>query len=111
MGKMSREKGKRGEREVATLLRFYGYAGSRGQQHKGGADSPDVTGLPGVHIEVKRTERLALYEALAQSIRDAGDDELPVVVHRRNGQKWVVVLDFNDFMGLYQKWQEGKNND
>lgn len=108
MGKMSREKGKRGEREVAALLCFLGYEASRGQQFHGGPDSPDVVGLPGIHIEVKRTEKLALYEAMEQSQRDCGEGELPIVVHRRNGKKWVVCMRFEDFMQLYKKWQEEK---
>ena len=40
MGKTSREKGKRGEREVAGLLRSYGYDARRGVQYHGGEDSP-----------------------------------------------------------------------
>jgi Holliday junction resolvase len=57
MGKMSRTKGKVGEREVAELLRANGFhAARRGVQYQGGADSPDVIGLPGFHNEVKRTE-------------------------------------------------------
>ena len=60
MGKTSRDKGKRGEREVASLLRSYGYDTHRGQQYHGGKDSPDVVGLPGIHIEVKRTEAFRL---------------------------------------------------
>lgn len=111
MGKMSRDKGAKGEREVAKLFRYYGIEARRGCQFHGGPNSPDVMGVPGLHIEVKRTEKLALYEALAQSMHDAGDDEVPVVVHRRNDHKWVVILDFDDFMRLYQKWQEVENRD
>ena len=103
MGKTSREKGKRGEREVASLLRSYGYNASRGQQYKGGPDSPDVEGLPHIHIEVKRTERFSLYEAMEQSRRDAGEGETPIVVHRRNGEHWVVIMEFEDFLKIYQE--------
>ena len=71
MGKPSRDKGKRGEREIAGLLRDYGYDARRGVQYHGGADSPDVVGLPGVHIEVKRTETLSLYPAMEQAKHDA----------------------------------------
>lgn len=39
-----------------------------------------MVGLPGVHIEVKRTERLDLYGALDQARRDARPGELPIVV-------------------------------
>ena len=55
----SKLKGGRGEREFAALCRDEGYEDTkRGQQFQGGADSPDVKGLPGIHIEVKRVERL-----------------------------------------------------
>ena len=100
MGKMSREKGKRGERELASVLRSYGYAARRGVQYHGGKDSPDVDGLPGIHIEVKRTERLNLYDALTQSKADAGND-MPVVIHRKNDCEWVVIQPLKDWIILY----------
>ena len=104
MGKTSREKGKRGEREVASLLREYGYDAHRGQQYKGGSDSPDVVGLDGIHIEVKRTERLDLYGALSQSKSDAGEDR-PVVIHRKNNSEWVVIQPLSDWIDLYRAWE------
>ena len=103
MGKMSREKGKRGERAVAALFREYGFDAHRGQQYHGGPDSPDVVGVPGLHIEVKRTERLNLYDALAQAKRDAGED-LPVVIHRKNDSPWVAIMDFDDWMKIFREW-------
>lgn len=106
MGKMSRDKGKRGERELASILRAYGYDCRRGQQYHGGGDSPDVTGLPGVHIEVKRTERLDLYGAMAQAKSDA--DGLPVVMHRKNDSPWVVIMELEDWMTIYREWEAGR---
>lgn len=103
-GKRSREKGKRGEREIASLLREYGYDARRGVQYKGGQDSPDVIGLPGTHIEVKRTERLNLYDALAQSKADAGDD-MPIVLHRKNNSEWVVIQPLSDWINLFRSWE------
>ena len=103
-GKRSREKGKRGEREVASLLREYGYDARRGVQYKGGQDSPDVIGLPGTHIEVKRTERLNLYDALSQSKADAGDD-MPIVLHRKNNSEWVVIQPLSDWINLFRSWE------
>ena len=100
---MSREKGKRGERQVAALFREYGFDAHRGQQYHGGPDSPDVVGVPGLHIEVKRTERLNLYDALAQAKRDAGED-LPVVIHRKNDSPWVAIMDFDDWMKIFREW-------
>lgn len=107
MGKASRDKGARGERELASKLREYGYDAKRGQQHKGGPDSPDVSGLPGVHIEVKRVERLSLYDALAQSKGDAGAGEMPVVMHRRNNCEWVVIQPLEDWIELYKQSDRG----
>ena len=105
----SRAKGQRGERSFAAALRNCGYANARrGQQFKGGADSPDVVGLPGVHIEVKFTERLQLYEAYGQSMRDSGEGEIPIVAHRKNHRNWVVILSLNDFLKLYGAWSKTK---
>ena len=61
--------------------------------------------MPGVHLEVKRTERFDLYGAMDQAMRDMAQDdsEIPVVVHRRNGMDWVAVLPFREFLELYGK--------
>ena len=95
----SNRKGKTFEREIAKYLREHGYTDARrGQQYKGCADSPDVVGLTGFHVEAKRTEHFRLYESLEQSKRDAADDEIPIVIHRKNGEKAVVVISLDDFM-------------
>ena len=95
----SRRKGAVGEREIAKYLREHGFTEARrGQQFKGGADSPDVVGLTGFHIEVKRVERLDLNAAMEQSIRDSAPDEKPIVVHRRNNDYWKVTMRLDDFM-------------
>ena len=95
----SNRKGKTFEREIAKYLREHGYSDARrGQQYHGGADSPDVVGLTGFHIEAKRTQRFQLYAALEQSKRDAAEDEIPIVIHRKNGENAVVVIGLDDFM-------------
>ena len=94
----SRDKGKRGELELAKILKEYGYDTRRGQQYNGiGGD--DVVGLPGIHIECKRVEKLNIYEAMAQSIRDSKGG-VPTVFHRKNNQKWLVTLPLEEFMKL-----------
>ena len=103
MGKTSREKGKRGEREVAQLLKDHGYEGRRGQQYCGATGEADVVGLPGVHIEVKRTEAFHLWDALKQSTFDAREGEIPSVWHRKNNEPWVVILTAEDFIELYRR--------
>ena len=66
MGRMSREKGKAGEREFARLCKAYGYDARRGQQYNG-LGGEDIVGPPGVHVEDKRVESLRLYDALTQA--------------------------------------------
>lgn len=103
MGKLSRDKGKVGEREVAQILREQGFGEARrGVQYSGGPGSPDVVGLPHVHLEVKRTERLNLYGALAQAIDEAAAGETPVVVHRSSRRDWVAILPLDKYLELYK---------
>lgn len=104
----SREKGKRGERELASALRYYGYDTRRGQQFSGANGDADVVGLPGVHIECKRVERLDLDKAMSQAIGDARDGEVPAVFHRRNNGSWRVTLGLDDFMKMYREWEAGQ---
>ena len=99
----SNRKGKVGEREIAQFLRDHGFYARRGVQYHGGSDSPDVVGLKGFHIEVKRVERLNLYEAMEQSIRDSAPDETPLVMHRRDRDYWKVTMRLDDFMKLIKE--------
>lgn len=99
-GLNSRQKGCRGEREAAAFLREHGIGARRGQQFSGSKDSPDVVhDLEGFHLEVKRTERLSLYDAMAQAVADCGE-RVPVVFHRRNHSDWLVILRAEDFLKL-----------
>ena len=98
----SREKGKRGERELAGILRQeYGFDTRRGQQYCGANGDADVVGLPGIHIEVKRVERLNILDAMAQARADARMDEFPAVFHRKNNSEWMVTMTLEDFMEIY----------
>lgn len=97
----SRSKGAKGERELAKILREYGYPCRRGQQYSGANGDADVVGLPNIHIEVKRRERLEIYTAIAQAVRDAKNDEKPAVFHRKNECEWLVTMRLEDWMKLY----------
>lgn len=100
-GKMSRNKGATGEREVAKILREHGFDGARrGCQYCGAAGDADVVGLPGFHLEVKRVEAFQLDKSMEQAVRDKRDGEIPVVVHRKNGTQWKAVLYLDDFLNL-----------
>jgi len=93
----SRQKGVRGELEGSKeWSAVMGVASRRGQQFSGGGESPDIVhGCEGVHLEVKRAEKGNLYVWLEQAIEDAGA-QVPVVLHRRNNQPWVVVMRLSD---------------
>ena len=104
MGKSSQRKGADGERELAEKLREYGYDIERGGSLSFGA-VPDLSGLPGVHIECKRVERLNVPAAMKQAAEDAERfaDGMPALFHRRNRQPWLVTLRLDDFRLLYQE--------
>lgn len=98
----SRAKGKVGELELSAYLRERGFSEARrGVQYSGSGDSPDVVGIPGVHVECKRVESGSLYTWLDQACRDsAGTGRVPVVAHRRNRRQWVAILPLDDFLKL-----------
>lgn len=82
----SREKGAAGERELANLLKQYGFKTRRGQQYCGANGDADVVGLPGVHIECKRVETLNVHNAMKQAEDDAREEEMPTLFHRKNNK-------------------------
>lgn len=101
----AKRKGSAGERELLHLLEAHGIPAHRNlQQFVGGVDNPDIAatvcGLP-VHLEVKRQERLRLSEAVAQAVRDANGNSLPIVVHRSNRQPWLVTARLEDLLQLW----------
>ena len=104
MGKSSQRKGATGEKELAEVLREYGYPVERGGSETFGR-VPDLTGLPGIHCEVKRVERLNIHEAMQQAIRDGNkfNDGVPAVFHRRNRTEWLVTMRLSDWIDLYRK--------
>ena len=67
---------------------------------------PDLVGLPGVHIEVKRREVVDLAAALKQAAEDAErfGDGIPAVFARGNRQKWRVTMLLDDWLNLYQRY-------
>lgn len=103
MGKKSQRKGADGEREVVEILTAEGYNVKRGTPLNFG-NEPDVYGLPGVHIEVKRAERLNLLDAVKQSQRDAirFDDGEPAVFHRKNRSEWLVTMPLASWIKIYK---------
>ena len=108
----TKRKGSAGEREFLSFLEANGVRANRNEQrYIGGLDNPDIAaqigGVP-FHVEVKRTERFRLYDALDQAKRDANGHRIPLVAHRQNRRPWVVVMDAADFLRIIHKedaWQ------
>jgi Holliday junction resolvase len=99
----SKAKGARGERELSSKLKEYGYNTRRGQQYCGANGDADVVGLEGIHIECKRVEKLNVYDAISQAKADAKENELPTVFHRKDRSEWLVTMTLDDWMKLYRE--------
>lgn len=107
----SRQKGARAERLLSKKLNEHGYECRRGQQFSGLYGDADVVGLPHCHIECKAVERLNIHDAMAQSIRDARDGEIPLVMHKKNYTEWLCTLRLDDFMPIYAEWEASRESE
>ena len=101
-GRKSQRKGRGAELELARLLQEHGFSVQPGAAVSYGA-TPDLVGLPGIHIECKRAEQLRVYDWIAQAERDAVrfGDGIPAVFFRRSRSQWLVVMTLEGWMGLY----------
>lgn len=108
MAKYSRDKGKRGEREWASLCRAEGFDVHRTAQYCGKTgDAADCVGLPGIHQEVKFVERLNIRDAMEQAKRDAaaqGVGEIPIVAHKKKYAEWLVTMRAEDWFKMLREW-------
>ena len=106
----SKQKGARGERELSNILKEHGFDTRRTAQYSGiGAsvnDNADVIGLPHIHIECKRVERLNISNAMQQAIDDSSEQNYPTVFHRKDREPWLVTMRLEDWIDLYKKYLE-----
>ena len=109
MGKSQQRKGRRAEIELSGILNSYGYMTRPGVAVSFGKE-PDVVGLDGVHVEVKRRENTDIPAALKQAAEDAErfGDGLPAVFFRGNRQKWRVIMELDSWLVMYRKFIENK---
>ena len=98
MGNAQRIKGAQGERELTKIFLKNGIQTA----HRGYVQfkQADVVGLPGIHAEVKRVEKLDLKKAMAQAVAESAkkDGGTPTVFHRVNRGKWFVTMRAYDFL-------------
>lgn len=113
IGKASKAKGARFELEVAHYFRDHGYPDAhRTAQHCGKTgDAGDIEGVEGLHIECKHVEKLNLYNAYHQSVRDnnaKNNGDIPIVVHKKNRETVMVSLSLDDFIKIFSTYSKGE---
>ena len=98
----SRNKGKRGELEAAKAWRDHVGTPLRRTAQVDGSLSADLTGIDGLHLEVKRRARIAATDYMLQAMRDSeGKDKIPTVLMRQDHfPEWLVVVRLSDLVGL-----------
>jgi Holliday junction resolvase len=101
MGRSEQTKGRRGERELSRILNEYGFQTRPGAPVSFGGE-PDIIGLDGVHVEVKRAECPNVCAALKQAGEDAEyfGDGVPVVFWRKNRGRWCAIMELDTFVSL-----------
>ena len=94
MSNTSRRKGLNGEHEVAAIWMAAGFA-VRNLEHTG---DHLVIGRPGltIHSEVKRRERINVWELIAQMEAETPQGAMPVGAFRRNRGRWYAVVPLED---------------
>ena len=95
----SRAKGKRGELEARNVVREHWYApGCIRSAQAGGAYAADLLNAgDGLHVEVKRRQKIAATHYMKQAESDCREGEVPVVVMREDGYPtWLVVVRIED---------------
>lgn len=99
----SKQKGSAGERELSNKLKEYGFDTRRSQQYCGANGDSDVVGIDGLHIECKRVERLNVSDAMKQAVSDAKSGNVPVVMHRKNREEWLVTMRMSDWVDMFKR--------
>ena len=100
--KNSRNKGKVNERAWASICTNEGYPARRGQQFRGGDDSPAVVceSLPMFHFEVKSGKRPHLWDAVAQAERDQKTGDFAIAALLKDYHPWMVAMSADTFFRL-----------
>lgn len=107
MSKLSREKGKRYERDVARRYReIFGQDVRRGWQCRKGDDECDVVNCGPFAVEAKHRKSVSVWAAMEQAAENAKAGQIPVCHIKRHGGMEVVVLLAEDWFDLIREWKE-----
>lgn len=107
----SKAKGTSAETSVVRFLQAIGFIHAERRTLNGIHDRGDITGIPGVVIEVKNCARqeLAAWVAEAERERDNDRATLGVVWHKRRGKTdpahWFVTMSGAQFAALLREQQ------
>lgn len=103
MGRRERDKGRRGEHEVAVIFQNAGLE-VRGLEAAGDhlVICGDESGFT-LHSEVKRQETARVWAWYEQARSEAPPGTIPVVTFRRNRSGWLALIAATDF-ALILKW-------
>lgn len=109
MSATERRKGKTGELEIVRILRAHGWAAaertSNGREQNSRGDI--ANGPAGVHLEIKRHERLNIPKAFDQAVADADPLNIPTVVHRPSRHVWMATLPLEELLPLLALRERG----
>ena len=107
----SRRKGKGGELEAAKALNAVlpHAKARRAQQYAGHETAADLVceGLDGVMIEVKRREAMNIHKVMKEAQATSTDAQLPILLHRKNGEEWLLTIRLEDLPKALEKLSEG----
>lgn len=99
-GRRNRQRGQEGEREVCQILTdATGIPIKRllGQERDGGVDIK----VGNLAIDCKRRKRIAkLYEWMEEILSSDADFWAPVIALRADGEKWLVVMQMEDWIKM-----------
>lgn len=102
MSATQRRKGKVAELEVVHIIRDEGWPAARrtsdGREQSARGDL--ANGPEGVHIEIKRHERLNVPAAFDQVVADANPHDIPVLIHRPSRHEWMATLPLTELLPL-----------
>lgn len=109
----SQQKGKRKEREIAKLLSDKFSTSCKRTPCSGSLDfKGDIIAFKGIigeyHWEIKNQEKLNIWKALKQSIRDCPVRKTPLLVFSKAFSENFVALRFDDFTNLLKEMEESK---